>query len=271
MNRRSLNFFSARRFIGIYSVVVLGFMVAPIVVVIGASFSENAYLSFPPGQLSTRWYSELVHDSSWLDAAKTSLLLATTSTLISLALGTASAFAVASRRAWRGSEAYSGIMLLPLIFPFTATGVAIVATLGTWHLIGTFRGFLIAHVLVTLPYSYRAMLVSIRRLKRSYFEAALMNGANEVQAFWRVVIPTLRPGIATAGIFSFLLSFDETTISMLLPGPHITTLPVKMFATVVDGSDPTVAAVATANIAIVTILLLGTQRLFGLRLFTENY
>lgn len=268
---RLRNPFTGQRLLRWYAILVLVFLMAPIAVVIGASFNSRGFLSFPPEGLSFRWYRELAGDASWWEAGKNSVLLALFSTMISLGLGTAAAFAVASRREWRGSQLYSGVMVLPLAFPFTATGVAVVGTLQTWSLVGSFKGFLVAHILVTLPFAYRAVLVSIQSLNRSYYEAALMHGATEVQAFWRVVMPLLRPGLVSGGVFAFLMSFDETTISMLLAGPFTTTLPVKMFSSVVDSADPIVAAVSTVQVVIVGIVLLVTQRLFGLKLFTENH
>jgi putative spermidine/putrescine transport system permease protein len=250
---------------------IFGFLVAPILFVVVASFSGSGVLAFPPQDLSLRWYRELWGDRRWIDAAWTSLQLAWWSTLFSLVLGIMGAFAVAWRRPWKGRGVLSAVLLLPLAFPFTATGVALMLTLRQWGLLGTFTGFFIVHALVTLPYTFRAVLGSIRGLNPTYYEAALMHGANEWRAFWKVTVPLLRPGVMAGFIFAFLLSFDETTISMLLVGPFITTLPVEMFNQVVESVNPVVAAVSSIQIFVVAVLLLVVDRLFGLKVFTETH
>lgn len=247
---------------------VFAFLAAPIVIVVVSSFNKGGIITFPPDGWSVRWYRHLGDDPGWWRSVRTSVSLAWWSTLSSLGLGGAAAFAVARRRPWRGRGLYSGVLVLPLVFPFTATGVAIVGTLRTWKLVGEFKGLWLAHVLITLPYCFRAVLLSIRGLRPTYREAALMLGASEWKAFRKVVLPLLRPGIAAGFVFSFLLSFDETTISMLLAGPFLTTFPVKLYTQVTQSADPTIAVLATLQIAAVAVTLLVTERVFGFEVFT---
>lgn len=250
---------------------LFAFLMAPIIVVILASFNDSPLLIFPPEQWSFRWYRELGGSSRWLEAAWTSLQIAWWSTLTSLVIGTMAAFAVSWGRPWRGSTLYANYVMLPLAFPFTATGVALLFTLRGYGLLGTFRGFFLAHVLITLPYTFRAVLGTLRSLDPTFREAALMHGATPLRAFWRVTLPLIRPGIMAGFIFAFLLSFDEVAIGLLIIGPFISTLPVELFSQVVDSADPTVAAVSTVQIVVVGLLLVVTQRLFGLRVFTETH
>lgn len=247
------------------------FLMAPILIVIVSSFNDSPLLAFPPEEWSLRWYRELAGSGRWLTAAWTSLQIAWWSTLTSLVIGMMAAFAVAWRRPWRGSALYANYVMLPLAFPFTATGVALLFTLRGYGMLGSFRGFLLAHILITLPYTFRAVLGTLRSLDPTFREAALMHGATPVRAFVRVVLPLLRPGIMAGFIFAFLLSFDEVAIGLLIIGPFISTLPVELFSQVIDAADPTVAAVSTIQIVVVGLLLIVAQRLFGLRVFTETH
>ncbi len=247
------------------------FLIAPIAVVVVASFNDSPLLIFPPENWSMRWYREMASSPRWLTAAWTSFQIALWSTVASLTLGTMAAIAVAWRKPWPGNAAYSNFVMLPLAFPFTATAVALLFTLRGYGMLGSFRGFFLAHVLITLPYTFRAVLGTLRSLDPTYGEAALMHGATPRRAFWRITIPLLRPGIAAGFIFAFLLSFDEVAVGLLIVGPFITTLPVEMFNQVVESADPTVAAVSTIQIVVVASLLIVSQRIFGLKVFTETH
>lgn len=258
------------RIFRIYVYLLFAYLAAPILVTLASSVTTTGYLTFPPPGYSLRWYGAFVQDSAWLEAARTSFVLALYSTGISLGLGGAAAFAV-TRRRWRGMGLYQTVLMLPLAFPFSAIGVAIVGVFQSWKIMGTFVSFLLAHILITLPFTYRAVLGSIRSLNPAYYEAALMHGANEWRAFWRVVVPLLRPGVAAGGIFAFIISFDEVTISMLLVGPFLNTLPVKVFSHILESGDPIVAAISSLQVMLAALVLVVSERFLGLRLFTESY
>lgn len=252
----------------VYAIFV--FLLAPLAIVAFASVNSAGVLSFPPEGFTLRWYTAILEDDRWLNSTITSLEVAFLSTIGSVTLAFLSALSVTWWGRWRGSGAYSLVMILPLIFPFTATGVALVLMFRQWHLLGSFTGFVIAHTVVTIPYAFRAILVSLEEFDRSHFEASQMLGASPWRSFQTVVIPLLRPGLFAAAIFSLLISFDEATVSLLLVGPFISTLPVELYGQATESATPVVAAVATAQMVAVAVVVLVAKRFWGLKMFTQN-
>jgi ABC-type spermidine/putrescine transport system permease subunit II len=79
--------------------------------------------------------------------------------------------------------------------------------------------------------------------------------------FSKIVLPIIRPGVITAALFAFILSFDEVVIAAFIGGYRMTTLPKKMFENVRDEMDPRVAAISTILVLIGVLLPLTIGRL----------
>ena len=94
-------------------------------------------------------------------------------------------------------------------------------------------------------------------------------GAQPGYVFRTVTLPLLRSGLVTALLFSFIISFDEVTVSIFLVGPDATTLPARIFAHIQESASPVVAAISTFLVAITIGLIVLLQRLIGLDLFIE--
>lgn len=94
-------------------------------------------------------------------------------------------------------------------------------------------------------------------------------GASNWYTFWHVTLPLVRPGIITALLFSFILSFDEVTVTMFLVGPFITTLPVEIYSFIQESGTPVVAAISTVLVVMTLLLVILLERLVGLEFFVE--
>jgi len=240
----------------------------PIVIVVAASFTRAGYIRFPPGELSLRWYAEFLADQRWLDALLVSVGLALLAAVVTTAVSMMAALAIARSRS-RLAAAFEGLVLAPLIFPHAALGMAMVALAAMFHIYGTFAGLLLAHCIITLPFAYRPISVGLRKLDPSLEEAAMSLGSQPWNTFLTVTLPLMQPGIVTALLFSFIISFDEVTISMFLIGPEITTLPVSIYSYIQESGKPVVAAISSALVALTLILVLILERVVGLELFVE--
>ena len=97
----------------------------------------------------------------------------------------------------------------------------------------------------------------------------MSQGSQPWNTFLTVTLPLMQPGIVTALLFSFIISFDEVTISMFLIGPDITTLPVSIYSYIQKSGKPVVAAISSALVALTLILVLILERVVGLELFVE--
>ncbi|MGI6851870.1 ABC transporter permease [Mesorhizobium sp. 1B3] len=241
---------------------------APILIVVVSSFSEVGYIRFPPGALSLRWYAEFLSDPRWLEGLMISLGLAAAGAVVStLSAFMAALVVVRSNR--RFANVFETAVLMPILFPHAALGVAMLALLSMFKIYGTFAGLLLVHCIITLPYAYRPISVSLRKLDPSMEEASLSLGARNWQTFWRVTVPLVRPGVITALLFSFILSFDEVTVTMFLVGPHVTTLPVQIYSFIQESGTPVVAAISTTLVLFTMLMILLLERIVGLQFFVE--
>lgn len=252
----------------IIAALLLIFLPAPLVIVIGASFSPGAILSFPPPGFSLRWYQAVLGQEDWVAAfaasAGIAIVAAIATTLV--ALGAALALDRAPRRIRNAAETF---ILAPLLFPHAALGIAFLSVLVTIRLNGSMLGVFVSHVVLCAPFAYRPIAVSLHQIDRSVSEAAMILGANTRQAITSVLIPMLRPGLSAALMFSFIISFDEVTVTMFLVGPEFTTLPVKIYSHLADSADPVVAAISTILIVMTSGIILILDRLVGLGIFVD--
>lgn len=245
---------------------VLLLLQVPVLVVVWASFTETSYLTVPPKGFTFRWYLEVLGDAGYRDAIAFSLYLAAVSTFGSLVLGTAAAYALIRRRLpW--SEAISAFLMAPLVFPAVVIAVALLQFYSLTGMRGGFTGLVLAHVLITLPYVTRSVLASLAGADPALEEAARTLGANGWNAFRKVTLPLIRPGLVAGGIFSFIVSFDNVPVSIFLVSVRQTTLPVKIFAAVEHGIDPGIAAISTLLILTTGLALVLAERWAGFHRF----
>ncbi len=237
-----------------------GFLLAPIILVCIISVSADNYLGFPPSSLSLRWFVALSQNSEMLSAARTSLLLSATVTLIALAVGLPAALAVA--RGW--APPVVGLLLsAPLLLPSLVIGLALLIVLQPLALLATLPGLALAHLVVVMPFVVRIMTTSLAGLPPDLDDAAATLGASPWRSFWRITVPLALPGVIASATLAFLVSFDEVVISLFLVGPRLTTLSVAMFRYTERHADPLVAAVAVTLVAITVVVVLSVDRLVG--------
>jgi putative spermidine/putrescine transport system permease protein len=250
------------------AILLLILLPAPLVVVVGSSFSPLAVLGFPPPGFSLRWYAEFLSSPQWLVAfgVSTAIALASAALTTVAALGAALALQGVSPRLRSIAET---AILAPLLFPHAALGIGFLGWLILAHLNGTAWGILIAHLILCAPFAYRPIAVSLAQIDRSLPEAAAILGAEAGQTFRRVTLPLLRPGISASLLFAFIISFDEVTVTMFLVGPELTTLPVNIYARLNDSADPVVAAISSILIMLTAGLVLLIDRIAGLRIFID--
>jgi spermidine/putrescine transport system permease protein len=120
---------------------------------------------------------------------------------------------------------------------------------------------ILAHIAFSLAYVSLVVLARLRTLDPRLEEAALDLGANEWQAFLRVTLPLLLPGVAAAALLAFTLSFDDYVITSLVSSVDSQTLPMMIYAMARRGVRPEVNAVSAVIVVLLGSLLLISQRL----------
>lgn len=238
---------------------VLLYMNAPTLVVVLASFTKTSYLTVPPQGWTLHWFAEVLGSAAYRRAITTSLWLATGATLLSVVLGTAVSYAL-HHRLVPGRELILSVIMAPLVFPAVVIGVALLQYVSLLGLRGQPWVLMAAHVLITLPYVVRSAMSSLTGLNPQLEEAATVLGSNRFEAFRLVTLPLLKPGLVAGGIFSFVTSLDNVPVTIFLLTPRQSTLPVKIFASVEHGVDPSIAAASTLLVAGTAVVLLLAQR-----------
>lgn len=237
-------------------------LLAPAVVVLVVSFSAGEYLTFPPPGLSLRWYATLFANGPLMQALGTSLVLGLAVSALALLLGGPAAYAIA-RLDFPGKGVVAGLLAAPLLLPTLVLGLGLLLAFQPLRLVATWPGLMLGHSLVAIPFAVRIMVQAFAAVPREVEEAAWTLGATPLRAALRVTLPIAAPGAVAAGALAFLVSFDETVISLFLVGPRLTTLPVVMFQYAETRSDPLVAALAMALIAVALVVVLLVERLVG--------
>lgn len=245
---------------------VVAFLQLPVIVVVLAAFSTTSYLTIPPQGLTLNWFGKVLSDPTYLSAIRMSLILACGSTLVSLVLGVAAAYAL-FRKVLPGSEAVTSFLMAPLVMPAVVVGVALLQFYSMSGLRGSLVGLLMAHVVITVPYVVRSALASLSGLDLAVEEAARVLGASGFEAFRLVTLPLIAPGLVAGALFSFITSLDNVPVTIFLISASQTTLPVLIFSSVEMGIDPSVAAVSTLLILATGLVLLFAERRFGFHRF----
>lgn len=158
------------------SLLTFAYLLLPLIVVVGVSITETAYLKFPPQGFTLKWYADFFRDPTYVEALWLSVKLATVSTLVAIVLGIPAALVIA-RRTFAGRGAVSAIFLSPLILPTIVIGVAILQYAAHMGFARTFLALLIGHTVLVLPYIVRTTLASLAGMEASIEEAAQDLGA----------------------------------------------------------------------------------------------
>jgi len=243
-------------------------MLAPIPLLVWMSFFDSRFLVFPPQNGYTLdWYTGLHRQTVLFRALGTSLILALIAALISTFVGMLGAFAV-SRSRIPGRRAAANLFLLPLIVPSITSGLALYLYLYNLEgilnleLVPQLATLVAAHVVITLPWTFRFMATGIGSISPHVERASLSLGRGPMYTFFLVTLPLLRPSVIGAALLAFVFSFGDLEISLFLIGPGETTLPVAMVQYASFQVDPTIAAIAVVQIAIIAVILFVGDRFF---------
>ena len=245
----------------ILSVVFL-YLLLPVIFAVVISVNPSDLYTFPPESITLRWYAAVLERTQWVDSFVLSFQYSILATVIAIALSSSAAYAIA-RFEFRFRNLLDAATFLPLMIPQIILGLALLLFLQLFDLNNTLIGLSLALAVYATPYATRSILAAMQNFDRSVEEAAYNLGADEIQTFLRVTFPMLLPGLLTAAIFSFVVTYSNLQIAVFLTGAGMTPIPVRIFAQMQFGGSPIIAAVATINIVIVLAAIVITERLFG--------
>ncbi len=241
-------------------------LLGPIALVIFLSFGADAYSTIPPSSYSLKWYENVFVEPEFVASFWVSIKVAAIVTPLSLAIGTLGAFALHRYRI-RGGEALQAVFYSPIMIPQVVTGIALLIFLNKVAFYSSFWGIVLGHVIITFPYVVRTVLVALSRYDMALDEASASLGARPTQTFWLITLPMTRPGLFAGGLFAFVMSFDDFTVTIFLIGPDTMTLPVAIYQYMEWNLDATVSAVSALLVLMAAISMLAVERSIGLGRF----
>ena len=243
----------------------LSFILLPLVLVAWLSFFRDDVVVFPPSGYTLRWFRAILDQRNFVDGFVTSLEAGIFAMLAGLALGVPASLCLARYR-FRGREGFGLLLLTPLVVPGVVAGTAIYVfqveteILTRLPLVASLPGLVLAHVVITIPWTVRLVTASLMGFDRTVEEAAQNLGAGPWTTFRRVTLPLIRPGVVAAALFGFVISFGNLEMTLFLIGPGRTTLPIAILQYLEWRIDPVIAAVSLLQILVIGAAMVATDR-----------
>ncbi len=253
----------------VLAILTFGYLLLPIVVIVGSSFTASDFLAFPPRGFTLRWYRVFANTPGWLDSFALSLELAAATTVVATGIGVPAAVALA-RHAFPGHRLLSSLFLSPLVLPQVVLGVGLLQYLSLIGMARTFWAILVGHVLLTLPYIIRSVMATLAGFDRTLEEAAADLGAPPPVTFLTVTLPLIKGGVVAGGLFAFVISWTNVEVTMFFTTSLLNPLPVNIMNYIAYSVDPLVAAISAASVYVSFVVLLLIDATVGLDRFAET-
>jgi putative spermidine/putrescine transport system permease protein len=226
----------------VYAVVVI--MLLPVLITFPVALTAVPRISFPPVGVSGRWFMAILQDDVLLQSIVRSFWLATAAAFVSIVIALPCAFVI-QRGKFRGRELLETTITGPRMIPQIVFALALLVYFERIGLAETFIGLVIAHLVITVPFAFRTLLVSVATMDKRLEASSDVLGANPMQTFTYIMVPQLKTGLIAAFIFAFIMSFNNVTLALFLSGLGQRTLPVEMFQRMnVGGMTPVIPAIA---------------------------
>ena len=252
----------AKKFDGLWLVLVgflvLFFLMLPTLIVIPMSFSDSAYLEFPPKNWSLRWYEAYFGSQEWVKATKVSLIVAFLTTIVATPLGAVAAYGLHCSTA-NIRNTLQLILICPLIVPVILVAVGVFHLYAKLGLNYTITGLVIAHVSLALPFVIITVMSGLKNYDFDQEYVARSLGASRLKAILTITFPQVKFSVQAGAFLAFITSLDEVVVSMLISGGENATITRRMFNALRDQIDPTIAAISTCLIAVSIGALIGVR------------
>ena len=258
----------------VFTALVFLFLYAPIVLLIIFSFNKGNSNTVWTG-FSLDWYRSLFHNRLIMRSVYTTLLVSLLATAIATFAGTFAAIGFYSLRR-RHRAVLNTVNSIPMMNADIVTGVAMclffVAFFSLWsdfavwfnsvqHIVTLparltlgFGTLLIAHVTFNIPYVILSVGPKLRQMDKNLVDAAQDLGCTWMQAFWKVILPEIKPGITSGALTAFTMSVDDFIISYFTAGSASSTLAMTIYGMTKKRVTPEINAIST--LLFVTVLAL---------------
>jgi spermidine/putrescine transport system permease protein len=246
------------RWVAIVGAAVYLFLHAPVVALIVFSFNDSKFAATWTG-FTLDWYRRLLERDDILASLGRSLTVGLIATVASAALGTLLALAI-HRHQFRRKRLIEGLLYLPLVTPEIIMGISLLTMFVAIGFPLGIASVTIAHITFCISFVTVVVGARLRGMDRHLEEAAMMLGADEWVAFWKVTAPTLAPGIVAGSLLAFTMSFDDYVITSFVSGSGSATLPVVVYGMVRRNIEPSINAISTIIVVVTSLLIYVADR-----------
>ena len=240
-----------------YLALILLFTYIPIMVMVVLSFnSSKSRVNFTG--FSLKWYQQMFADRNIVSALQNTIAIALISSLVAVVIGTMAAVAI-SNMTKNTRNVFMNITNIPMLNADVATGISLMLCFITFGISLSFGTVLISHITFNLPYVILSVLPKLKGASRLEYQAARDLGATSRQAFFKVVLPEIMPGIVSGFMLAVTMSLDDFIITHFTRGAGINTISTLVYAQVKRGLNPSLYALSSVMFAVVLIILLITN------------
>lgn len=237
-----------------YMAILFVLLYAPIFVLMLFSFNDSKSRVAWHG-FTLDWYVQMFQDERILQSLYVTIFVAVISAIFSTILGTAAAIGI-QKMGRRTRGVYLTINNIPMSSSDTIMGVSFMLLFSFLAFEKGYLTLILAHVTFCIPYVVLNVMPKLRQLDKNAYEAALDLGATPRQAFWKVIIPEIMPGIVTGAIMAFTISIDDFVVSYFTAGNTSQPLSVVIYSMVRRRISPKINAVSTILFVFILILLI---------------
>ncbi len=241
---------------------VIVFLYVPAVCLALASLTASRYFTFPIPRWGTEWWGKTLASFEIHQILSTSIAIAAAVTVIAVILAFFGALAFA-RYDWKGRSLYQKLVLLPIFFPQSVLGLALLLWFNALGLPLSWKTAVFAHLVWIAPVATLVIAIQVYSFDPALEEAAFDLGASRLQVFREITLPVLLPGIFSGALFAFLLSWGNFPLSLYTTGAD-SAVPEYLYAKMVAGYTPGVPVLGTLSTVGAAILLLGFWSLITL-------
>jgi spermidine/putrescine transport system permease protein len=254
--------FDIRRLPGAATLAIACFVILyiPMVVLVANSFNAGRVIGEWQG-LSLRWYAAALQNEAFIDAAGTSLILATMAAAIATVTATMAALATTRSRGFKGEGAIHLVLNQPIMVPEIVLAIALLIILAQVKQITGYTGLgylIVAHSAFCIPFAYMPIRARLEGMDLTLETAAADLYASRFYAFRKVTLPILAPGILAGFMLAFVISLDDVVISDFLKSPGQDTLPTYLLGELKRNLNSEIYAISSLLLLISVLIVAGS-------------
>ena len=252
-----------------FTVFELVFLILPSLIILVVSLGSGEIITFPPTELSLKWYVSLLNHPQYVQPFVNSVVVATFCTAISIPIGIVTALGL-NRYDIRFEDGIQIYLLLPFTVPLVVSGFIFLIIFGRLGWIGQLWAVGLGLTIINIPFMIWSVASSVNAFDPTLEDAARSLGAEEIQTFFKVTLPALMPGVISGALLMFMLSLNEFIVSLIITVTDTETLPVAIYGAIRGNISPQVAAVSSIYVIVAVVAIVVADRLVGLERFLHT-